>query len=84
MFLDRSNATLGSEAFIDPHGTVIQYSLQIQDGDASSGDMSISLSELFRTIRISTQTYQFPRGLINESVNINYGEIIGPGEITCR
>ena len=59
--------------------------------DASSGDinMSISLSVYFRTISIernilnegdiSTQTYQFPHGLINESVSINYGEIIGPG-----
>jgi hypothetical protein len=51
--------------------------------------MSISLSVYFRTISIernilnegdiSTQTYQFPHGLINESVSINYGEIIGPG-----
>ena len=58
--------------------------------DASSGDMSIYLSVLFRTISIgrnilnegdiSTQTYQFPHGLINESVNINYGEINGPGD----
>ena len=90
MFLDRNNATLGSEAFIDPHRTAIQHSLQIQDVDASSGDinMSISLSVLFGTISIernilnvgdiSTQTYQFPHRLINESVNINYGEIIGP------
>ena len=48
------------------------------------------LSVLFRTISIernilnerdiSTQTYQFPHGLINESVSINYGEIIGPGD----
>ena len=29
---------------------------------------------------ISTQTSQFPHGLINESANINYGEIIGPGD----
>ena len=48
------------------------------------------LSVLFRTISIernilnerdiSTQTYQFPSGLINKSVNINYGEIIGHGD----
>ena len=48
------------------------------------------LSVLFRTIGIernilnerdiSTQTYQFPSGLINKSVNINYGEIIGHGD----
>ena len=48
------------------------------------------LSVLFRTISIernilnegdiSTQTYQFPHGLLNESVNINYGEVIGPGD----
>ena len=48
------------------------------------------LSVLFRTINIernilnegdiSTQTYQFPHGLLNESVNINYGEVIGPGD----
>jgi hypothetical protein len=68
VFLDLNNATLGSEAFIDlPYRTVIQYSLQIQDVDASSGDMWISLSVLFRTISIarnilnegdiSTQTY---------------------------
>jgi hypothetical protein len=90
VFLDRNNATLGSEAFIEPHRTAIQYSLQIQDVDASSGDMSIALSVLFRTISIaqiilnggdiSTQTYQFPHGLINESVSIHYGEIIGPGD----
>ncbi len=91
MVLDRNNnATLGSEAFIEPHRTAIQYSLQIQDVDASSDDMWISLSVLFRTISIarnilnevdiSTQTYQFPHGLINVSVNINYGEIIGPGD----
>ena len=58
--------------------------------DASSGDMSISLSVLFRTISIernilnegdiSTETYQFSHGLINESFNINYGETIGPGD----
>jgi hypothetical protein len=60
--------------------------------DASSGDinMSISLSVYFRTISIernilnevdiSTKTYQFLHGLINESLNINYGEIIGPGD----
>ncbi len=58
--------------------------------DASSGDMSISLSVLFRTISIaryklherdiSTQTSQFSHGLITESVSINYGEIIGPGD----
>ncbi len=29
---------------------------------------------------ISTQTYHFPYGIINESVNINYGEVIGPGD----
>jgi hypothetical protein len=38
VFLDRNNATLESEAFIEPHRTAIQYSLQIQDVDASSGD----------------------------------------------
>ena len=90
VFVDRNNTTLGSEVFIEPHRTVIQHSLQIQDVDASSGDMSISLSVLFRTISIernilnegdiSTQTYQFPHGLINESVSINFGEIIGPGD----
>ncbi len=91
MFLDRNNATLGSEAFIDlPYRTVIQNSLQIQDVDASSSDMSISLSVLFRTISIernilndgdiSTQTNQFSHGLMNESVSINYAEIIGSGD----
>jgi hypothetical protein len=90
VFLDRNNATVEWEAFIEPHCTVIQYSLLIQDVDASSGDMWISLSVLFRTISIernilnegdiSTQTYQFPHGFINESLNINYGEIIGPGD----
>ena len=43
VFLDRNNATLGSETFIDAHRTLIQYSLQIQDMDDSSGVMSISL-----------------------------------------
>jgi hypothetical protein len=91
VFLDLNNATLGSEAFIDlPYRTVIQYSLQIQDEDVSSGVMSISLFVLFRTISfarnkllerdISTQTDQLFRGLINEFVNKNYGEIIGPGD----
>ena len=34
VFVDRNNPTLGSEVFIEPHRTVIQHSLQIQDVDA--------------------------------------------------
>jgi hypothetical protein len=93
VFLDLNNATFGSEVFIEPHRTAIQYSLQIQDEDASSGDLLISLFVLFGTVSIernilnegdiSTKTYQFPHGLINESVNINNGEL-SDLEITCR
>jgi hypothetical protein len=58
--------------------------------DANSGDISISLSVLFGTISInrnilnegdiSTQTFEFPPRLINESVGINRGEIVGRGD----